>query len=656
MQLPLYALALWTSLAAPPLSSRPHAAFWRAASAASTAGADSVEATPTAALAASSGRAANDAGRRAGARDEQPMAPDTMTPGAPARLAVAGLGDELSVQPSAQPRPATGPTRTAAPAAAALPAAADGESDAPDAPTTPALDGLLPPDSPPGDAPLDDDAVPPAKAVTDELPDNSSDLTVDVDRWLLHDMLSEGVAQTPYWRANFAEARAAVSPSSHNDLDDWQDRLRMARASAMLAGQPQQHHAVNAQALRFNIPLASHPLVDLYIDYFTGRGRWFFERWLNRGSQVMPMMREILAAEGVPEDLVYLAMVESGFSAHAYSSAAAVGYWQFIASTGSTYGLTRDRFVDERRDFVRATHGAARFLSTLHRHLGDWHLAWASYNAGEGRIRRAMNKTGAKTFWQLIARNHGLAKETVHYVPKIIAAAIVAKDAARYGFHPAQAVPLKFDTVPVRGALELAILAREARCSLDELRALNPSLLYGVTPPGRTSQLRIPTGTRNAVQTALARLPVQRRVTYAAYKVRKGDTLSGIARRMSSNVETLRQFNALTNKPLRPGTQLVVPSFRLAATPPPAARPQLRVARAQTGKKTTLASFVGRSPPKRPSLRVSRRGRARAHHVVASGETLWSIARRYGVSLEQVQGRKKRGGDRIAVGEVIDIF
>ena len=547
-----------------------------------------------------------------------------------------------------------GPATVPAPeiAAAATPVAEASEAAS-------AAQGPAGPEATAAPDPLDDDALPQSLAGADDVPDNSSDLSVDVDRWLLHDVLSEGIAQTPTWQAALDRGRTGPMLQTADGADDWQNNLRLARASAMLAGQPQQHHWVDERALRFDIPLAAHPLVDLYIDYFTGRGRWFFERWLNRGAQLIPVMQKILAAEGVPQDLVYLAMVESGFSARAYSSAAAVGYWQFIASTGDTYGLTRDRFVDERRDFVRATHGAARFLSDLHRHLGDWHLAWASYNAGEARIRRAMNKTGAQTFWQLISRPHGLAKETVHYVPKIIAAAIVAKDAARYGFTVTTPPPLQYDTMPVRGAVDLAVLAREGRCSVDALRQLNPSLLYDLTPPNRLSQLRVPTGTKPQLVAALQRLPPPKRVAYAAYRVRRGDSLYAIARRMNSSVETLRQFNKLGKGSLRPGTELVVPSFRLAAAqaPAPAKAKTTRLARRPAARKPAVVvasrSKVNRAPA---VVRKLRRQKARAHHVVASGDTLWSIARRYNVPLEAVQGRRARASNRIAVGEIIDIF
>lgn len=485
-----------------------------------------------------------------------------------------------------------------------------------------------------------DDAEP--MSLTDILaaegvPDASSDLSVDVDRWVLHDVLRDGFAQTPSWESTLPDASArplALVPAS-----TWLEGVEARRLALRLSGQPPDHH-LKLALLNFDIPLANHPLVDVYIDYFTGRGRFFFEKWLARAPRYIPLMQKILAAKGVPKDLVYLAMIESGFSAKAFSSAAASGYWQFIGSTGRVFGLTHDIWVDERRDFIRATEAAADYLSQLYKETGDWHLAWASYNAGEGRVRRALEKYGSTDFWSLIEHKNSLAKETMHYVPKIIAAAIVAKDAERYGFNNLHALqPFQYDEIVVKEATDLRFVANQTHVSLDTLRDLNPALLHDVTPPGRKMTLRVPTGQGPAVAALLDGLPLQKRLTYEHHTVRRGDTLAGISRRYNANVEAIKEFNNLRDRrALRLGEELIVPAIKIDK------RQEARV----------VASHVtaSRKATRRDKLATQK---SRARHVVASGDTLWSIARRYGVSVARIKNQNARRGSHITIGDVLEI-
>jgi len=492
-----------------------------------------------------------------------------------------------------------------------------------------------------------------------DVPDNSSDLSPDVDRWVLHDVLRTGLGQTDAWETRYT---AQQEQAQAEPVATWHERLRLTRTQALLRGEPEQHHVVDTQALHFDIPLYTHPLVDVYIDYFTGRGRWVFERWLNRASQMVPIMQPILERRGVPKDLVYLAMIESGFSPHAYSSAAASGYWQFMSPTGRLYGLKENLFIDERRDFVRATEAAASYLSSLRRQMGDWHLAWASYNAGEGRIRRALRDTKTSTFWELISVKNNLAKETVHYVPKVIAAAIVAKDAARYGFRITPQPPWTYDEITVKDSLDITVLAKAMKVPPETLRKLNPSLLHDITPPGKTMTVRVPEGLAPTARTALAKIPQSRRLNFLAHAVRKGETLSGIARKLGSNVEMLRQFNHLSPKShLRIGQKLIVPTFKLAQanTPVKAAGAPLKRRACLTPK---VAVAKGRATPgkaasnaKAVAVRDGKK-KPRARHVVTYGDTLWSIARRYGVTLSAIKQRPGQRSNRLAVGEVLEIF
>ena len=486
-----------------------------------------------------------------------------------------------------------------------------------------------------------------------DLPDSSVDLSVDVDRWVLHDVLRHGPAQSRPWRERLAP------PSYQLDMlwqqPAWPERLQQARRRARLQGEPEQHHDVDSR-LTFDIPLANHPLVDLYIDYFTGRGRIFFEKWLSRSARYAPLMQQILAERGLPRDLVYVAMIESGFSASAYSSAKAAGYWQFMGPTGRLYGLKRDAWIDERRDFVRATEAAAQYMAQLYKQMGDWHLAWASYNAGEGRVRRALDRYNTKDFWELIENRRSLAKETMHYVPKIIAAAIIAKDAARFGFTSIpQMEPLVFDEIPVRDAVDLRRLAVRSGVPIATLRDLNPALLHDVTPPHRPSTLRVPVGRGLELATLIATLPPSERLTYWMHKVRSGESLSSIARRYRTNIQAIRDMNNLKRSQLRVGQQLMVApisdtSPKYAARPAPRQRARsASLARVNPRKKAATASIT--------QARVQAEKRRVARHVVSAGDTLWSIARRYGVSVEHIRSTNTaRRSNRLAIGEILDIF
>ncbi|HZA15204.1 MAG TPA: lytic transglycosylase domain-containing protein, partial [Myxococcaceae bacterium] len=256
---------------------------------------------------------------------------------------------------------------------------------------------------------------------------------------------------------------------------------------------------VSRVADRFDIPVEMQPLVAQYIQFFQGPGRQWFRTWMSRSSRYIPVMQPILEAVGVPRDTVYLAMIESGFSPLAYSHAHAAGPWQFIPGTGRMFGLKQDFWIDERRDPIKSTHAAARFLKQLHGEFGHWYLAWAGYNAGGGRIRKLREKTGSDDFWEM-AEGRGMAKETRHYVPKLIATALIAKNPSAFGFatdeFPSQA-PLEYDQVPVVDPTELAVLASAARITEDEIRELNPELTRWCTPPATDDQpylLRIPKG------------------------------------------------------------------------------------------------------------------------------------------------------------------
>jgi len=256
-----------------------------------------------------------------------------------------------------------------------------------------------------------------------------------------------------------------------------------------------------------------------------------------------------LEKAGMPRDVLYLSMIESGFNPYAYSSAAAAGLWQFIPTTGQYYGLDVDWWVDERRDPEMATKAAVKMLGELYAQFGDWHLAFAAYNTGPGRVKRLVEAAKAAgrpaTYWDFLERKE-LHPETAGYVPKIIAAAILGHHPERYGFTVNPAPALEYDTVNVAGAVDLAVLAECAGVDEDTFRTLNPIFRRYATPEG-TSVIRLPKGTAERFEEALAKVPPSERLQLVKHMVRRGETLSIIAGRYGVSSTELARVNGLRN-------------------------------------------------------------------------------------------------------------
>lgn len=332
-----------------------------------------------------------------------------------------------------------------------------------------------------------------------------------------------------------------------------------------------------------DLPLTLNSQVEYFIKQFQGSSRASFTRWLIRSTRYIPMMKLVLHKEGLPEDLVYLAMIESGFTLNARSIANAVGPWQFMSGTGRRYSLRIDRWIDERRDPVKATVAAAMYLKDLSGMFnGDWYLAAAGYNAGENKIFRAIDRYNTSDFWELTKGSY-LKRETKEYVPKLLAATIVAKDPARYGFTEVAAIPqIEFDTVRLPGQTDLNLVARLCGTTYQTIRELNPALRQWATPPDYPNfELRIPKGTRQRFEAAYRNIPeadrfsespsatrqsrqegqksVARKREVRYYTVRKGDTLKTLARRFKVSTRLLTAWNKLRLKTaLAPGKRLIV--------------------------------------------------------------------------------------------------
>jgi LysM repeat protein len=280
---------------------------------------------------------------------------------------------------------------------------------------------------------------------------------------------------------------------------------------------------------RFDIPFEYNSWVEKWVDYFTGKGRKHFARYLARLGRFMPYIHAVTDHYGVPRDLVYLSMIESGFNVRAKSWASAVGPWQFIKSTGAMYGLNVDYYIDERRDVQKSTHAATRHLRDLYQEFGDWYLAFAAYNAGAGKIRNAIRKHGTN-FWDM-ARGRYLRAETKNYVPKILAAALIAKNPEKYGFRGIRyQVPIAFDTVRLKGPTDLEVAAECAGVDPDLIRLLNPELLRDMTPPHIPNYLlKIPKGTEGRFKRQYAKLRPRDRMKIHYYTAQRGDTVRSIA-------------------------------------------------------------------------------------------------------------------------------
>ena len=366
--------------------------------------------------------------------------------------------------------------------------------------------------------------------------------------------------------------------------------------------------------------------VHRWINYFQGRGRGYMEQYLSRSTRYLPMMKNVLRENGLPEDLVYIALIESGFSPKAHSRANAVGYWQFIRSTGKRFGLRIDPFTDERRDPVLSTRAAADYFKALYTMLGSWHLSMAAYNVGEMRVKRAVNRYHTKVFWELMRQRRSFPAETKQYVPKFIAAVMIARDPKAYGFTDlTYEDPLSYDTVALVSPISLTKLANNIGVDVEELQLLNPKFRTDFVPIAKNGEtvVRIPVGRSSdalaALSLSVTTQPKILQAEYYYYRIRRGDTLSTVARKHRTTVSQLRRLNELSNRTMmRVGRSIKVPDpggdgirYASADAPTPAE------AKAK-GREvaTSEADSTGKDT-----------------HVVRRGENLSVIANKYGLKV-----------------------
>jgi len=358
--------------------------------------------------------------------------------------------------------------------------------------------------------------------------------------------------------------------------------------------------------ITYDVPVVVNERVEYFINYFQTRGRGFFTRWLSRSTKYMPMVQDILRQNELPEDLAYLALIESGFNTRAYSRAKAVGIWQFMLWTGRRYDLRIDWWIDERRNPEKSTRAAAAYLKNLYSMFDSWYLAAAGYNGGEGRVKRAIRKHKTDDFWVMSKQRRGLKRETKDYIPKFIAAMMIAKEPEKYGFTDIDySPPLEYDKVNIPEATDLRVIARASGATVRELNDLNPELKRWFTPPNYPEyEIKLPKGKGETLLKNLPTIPRQERLKFLKHKVRKGDTLLAIARRYGTTVKPIVFLNEIKNpRFIREGWLLVVP------------------VRAETRRRAK----VERAPL--PSSGV---------YKVQRGDTLWEISLRFGVKVEQL--------------------
>ncbi|MBE9520749.1 MAG: LysM peptidoglycan-binding domain-containing protein [Proteobacteria bacterium] len=397
-------------------------------------------------------------------------------------------------------------------------------------------------------------------------------------------------------------------------------------------GEPAEESIVDE--VQYDFPITVNKQVQYYLDFFAGKHRQNFEKWLSRSSRYLPMIQEHLREAGLPEDLAYLAMIESGYNERAYSRARAVGIWQFIKPTGRHYGLAINSYVDERRDPIKSTRAAAAYLSALYEEFGSWYLAVAGYNAGEGKIRRAIKRYKTTDFWE-IAQGRYLKLETKRYVPKLIAAIMISREPEKYGFTNVQYQPeLAYDTVEVPRWTSVKAVALACNMDSKELRSYNNELRKEFTPPDRASYpIKVPAGKKELVEKNLPRVQAVVTTDYKTHKVKNGETLNSICKKYGLTKTVILKSNNLRSAGLKSGQRLRIPyqtaSYKML--------PEGSVAKGYLAAESSGGNFV--------------------LHKIQPGETVSELARLYNVPIHLIAAWNDiRDISRITAGQQLVFY
>ncbi len=442
------------------------------------------------------------------------------------------------------------------------------------------------------------------------------------------------------------------------------------------------------EEIDFEIEIQNTSIMRDYVDYYTRRHRKTFSRWLRRSERYLPYIREVFQEEGLPQDLIFLPFAESGFNPWAYSSAGAAGMWQFIPSSARHYGLQVSWWVDERRDPYRSTRAAARYLKKLHRQFGSWYLALAAYNAGEGTVQRALRRSGFDGYYKLCRESRYLHRETRYYVPKFLAILKIVKNLEEYEFQE-----LSLDAQPELGRVDipsgtdLGGFCRHIDMSWDTFRKLNPFLRRQVTPPNGPTTVYLPRSKKTLAQNVLDNSEFDSYSGYARYRVQHGDSWWRLAKRFNAPIGVLKDINDRSSNLLRPGEWVVVPtgahdrkkklarsgdgsgtytvqkgdtlweiarSFGLDVA-------DLRQANNVDDRGHTIRPGERLTIPRSSASQKRVRARDRANYTVEKGDSLWEIARKHDVGIETLReanalerGETLRVGARLFIPGVSD--
>ena len=382
------------------------------------------------------------------------------------------------------------------------------------------------------------------------------------------------------------------------------------------------------QTAKHDIPIPLNPRVLSYIQLFQGRLHDFIDEGMRRGSKYLPMIQNVFRAEGLPLDLAFVPLVESAFKPNALSRVKAKGVWQFMTGTAIENGLRHDWYIDERSDVEKATLAAAKYLRTLNKIFdGDWHLALASYNGGPGRMQRAVKKAGIDDFWELAEKPRLLPRETREYVPMILAAIVIARNPAQYGFDFQTEEAPAFEKVTLPRPVDLRRVAEWTDTTIDHIQALNPELRRWTTPvKDKDYELKVPAGTAEIVSAKLSDAPAPDLASLKYYTVKRGETLLAISRKLRVSKADLAEANYLkATARVAPGQKLMVPHeatvLMAARTDRPAPATEARTTVAESGE---LAGGV-------PSNRI------KTNYQVRRGDTLSSIARLFQTTVASIK-------------------
>ena len=399
-----------------------------------------------------------------------------------------------------------------------------------------------------------------------------------------------------------------------------------------------------------DVPIPQNERVLSSVELLQGRLRDYVQESLTRGAKYLPMIQSVFRAEGLPLDLAFIPIIESGFKTNALSKAKAKGPWQFMAPTAKDHGLTTNWYIDERSDFEKSTVAAAKHLKMLGRMFdGDWHLVLAAYNGGQGRVQKAMQRAKTDDFWELTETSKYLPRETREYVPLILGAMIIGRNPAQYGFELATGEALNYEKVVINRPMDLRRVAEWTGTSVDEIQSLNPELRRWTTPLRDPSyELKVPTGTAQQFRERLTEAAGEELASLKWHTVRKGETITSIARKVRGGVTAseIAEANSLSVKSrLRAGQELLIPRppATLMATRTDRPAPAVVASRPVSGTATVPDAVRASSPNTTTYYRVKR------------GDTLFSIARLFNTTVDKIKSWNRLRGNAIAAGTRLKI-